>query len=358
MPVHLGEPYVIQPGDTLTGIAQEKLGRAGEWPRIYVHNNLDQIIDYGGGARLRDPDRIYAGDLIYLPRLGASAVTEMRCQSASGLLEPSAIYGRTLTEELALARLENVLKAEVNHISLPRRYMTPFGLIQTRLSVSCTFATRLGRPCAPKEILHKSLAIERKHKVETAVLSVFGSTKLEFGKDLSEPVKLTFAGKVSSRGTDGPTIKMTLKPDGSATGTLHLEALQGEHNGNPFVALDVTVELEARYLGGLPRGRPRPPSPPPAPVGLPRQWTSPQQQYVPVEPGFWQTHGKLVLAAGAAIALGIVVVCIAPYFPVVVGAAVVAARAFFHRAPVILRALWKTPRQAPTPVQRPAMGVL
>lgn len=49
--------YVVQPGDTLSGIAQSELGDANRWPQIWVLNR-DQI---------GDPDLIFAGQVLTLP---------------------------------------------------------------------------------------------------------------------------------------------------------------------------------------------------------------------------------------------------------------------------------------------------
>jgi len=61
--------YRIKPGDTLTAIAQAMLGSSREWPRIYAFNNMEGVLSRGG-ARISNPDKIRAGDTIFLPLLG------------------------------------------------------------------------------------------------------------------------------------------------------------------------------------------------------------------------------------------------------------------------------------------------
>jgi nucleoid-associated protein YgaU len=51
------QTYKVQPGDTLSGIAQEQLGDADRWPEIFVLNR----------AIIRDPDRIFPGQILMLP---------------------------------------------------------------------------------------------------------------------------------------------------------------------------------------------------------------------------------------------------------------------------------------------------
>ena len=49
--------YTVQPGDTLSGIAQAQLGDAGRWPEIFVLNR----------SSIRHPDRIFPGQVLTLP---------------------------------------------------------------------------------------------------------------------------------------------------------------------------------------------------------------------------------------------------------------------------------------------------
>jgi nucleoid-associated protein YgaU len=47
----------LQPGDTLSGIAQKELGEASRWPEIFALN----------GDVLTNPDVIVAGQVLQLP---------------------------------------------------------------------------------------------------------------------------------------------------------------------------------------------------------------------------------------------------------------------------------------------------
>jgi nucleoid-associated protein YgaU len=51
------ETYVVQPGDSLSKIAKEKLGDAARWPEIFELNK-DQI---------KDPNLIHVGQKLRLP---------------------------------------------------------------------------------------------------------------------------------------------------------------------------------------------------------------------------------------------------------------------------------------------------
>lgn len=51
------QTYTIQKGDTLSKIAKEKLGSAGEWKKLFDANR--DVIE--------DPDRIFPGQVIKIP---------------------------------------------------------------------------------------------------------------------------------------------------------------------------------------------------------------------------------------------------------------------------------------------------
>ena len=52
-----GASYTVQPGDTLSGIAEEQLGDATRWPEIFALNR--DVIS--------DPDQIFPGQALVLP---------------------------------------------------------------------------------------------------------------------------------------------------------------------------------------------------------------------------------------------------------------------------------------------------
>jgi len=65
----LGVTYLVKKGDTLWDIAEAELGSPWEWPRLYAFNNRDEVVR-SGVRRITDPDLIYAGETIRIPRIG------------------------------------------------------------------------------------------------------------------------------------------------------------------------------------------------------------------------------------------------------------------------------------------------
>jgi hypothetical protein len=70
----LGDRYVVQKGDNLWKIASVTLGGGKEWPRIWKYNNRREVTRMTGRA-VPDPDVIYVGQVLIIPRLAAIPVT-------------------------------------------------------------------------------------------------------------------------------------------------------------------------------------------------------------------------------------------------------------------------------------------
>lgn len=64
----LGERYVVKKGDCLWKIAAKRLGSGKQWPRIWWYNRRPEAIRITG-RDIPDPNLIYIGQLLLIPRL-------------------------------------------------------------------------------------------------------------------------------------------------------------------------------------------------------------------------------------------------------------------------------------------------
>jgi LysM repeat protein len=71
-----GSNYTVQPGDTLSGIAQQAYGDGNEWPKIYDANK--QVIG-------SNPNVIYPGQVLYIPAISPTPGSNYTVQSGDTL---------------------------------------------------------------------------------------------------------------------------------------------------------------------------------------------------------------------------------------------------------------------------------
>jgi hypothetical protein len=64
----LGDRYIVKQGDSLWRVAAKTLGGGKQWPRIWRYNNRPAVVRVTGRA-IPNPDRIYVGQVLLIPRL-------------------------------------------------------------------------------------------------------------------------------------------------------------------------------------------------------------------------------------------------------------------------------------------------
>jgi nucleoid-associated protein YgaU len=68
----LGDRYTVVHGDNLWKIAAKSLGGGKQWPRIWRYNNRPEVARVTGRG-IPNPDLIYVGQRLLIPRLRPSA---------------------------------------------------------------------------------------------------------------------------------------------------------------------------------------------------------------------------------------------------------------------------------------------
>jgi hypothetical protein len=70
----LGDRYTVVRGDSLWKIAAKTLGGGKQWPRIWRYNNRPAVVRITGRS-IPNPDLIYEGQLLLIPRLPTERMT-------------------------------------------------------------------------------------------------------------------------------------------------------------------------------------------------------------------------------------------------------------------------------------------
>lgn len=307
-----GERYIVQKGDNLWKIAAATLGRGKEWPRIWRYNNRREVVRVTG-RRINDPDRIYVGQLLLIPRLTtlpvarAAAGTESPPSGLRSAEDGMAGAARDLRVEptpapnpatpLAdqLRRLKTLLifRFKLGEHALPPQ---DIGTAVIELKMSGEVLLRTRETYSPSVLVSRedlevqisreanhafgTLVSEQKFTYDPSTKKVTLSSMLISQSNVPNSVAVAVGTEVSS-GSPIPKLKAEIK----------LPTLGGTISGFEYVAVDVSVALEIT---------PRPPTTTARDLRLespePVQVTSSQ----PVNP--W----VFVLGAGLVVGIGIV----------------------------------------------------
>lgn len=91
-PTESSDAYVVQPGDTLSAIAERELGDADAYPAIF---RASQATVQANGARLTDPDLLLPGWNLTIPGRGTQEAEAQRPDTSSETVPPEDVTSRT-----------------------------------------------------------------------------------------------------------------------------------------------------------------------------------------------------------------------------------------------------------------------
>ena len=282
--------YRIRPGDTLSGIAAAQLGSAREWPRLLAFNATADVLSRGG-ARITDPDRIRAGDTIYLPRLGPSTSARLGLAPRPPARDPGPVALAPLVPATAVPF--------AMAYDIERHLLTQHHLTHTaRVWVTCRFALARSDKVLLTHVMGKGYELTAATEARTAFGKLVSDTSVSF-----DPVTRRI-GVTNGLTTQGTLVQVPRtavgiefpRPGGMPVfrAEITYAELSGRIGLHHYVATNVTFVVEVE---------PRTPTLVPVPVPV----TSPR--YVPVPaPAFdfnrIDTRAVVTgLAVGAAVVL-------------------------------------------------------
>jgi hypothetical protein len=261
-----GERYIVNKGDNLWRIAAATLGRGKEWPRIWRYNNRPEVVRHTG-RRIPDPDRIYVGQLLMIPRLttlpvardpvavgepaglrpAESSVNAAAPQSLSKEPAPSAGTATTpLRDQLSRLKIPLIFRFRLGEHSWPpqdigtaviRVVMSGEVLLKTKESYSANVVVSGGdiEGQIARDANHAfgKLIAEQKFGFEPTTKKVTLSSMLISQSNVPNTVAMAIGTELSS---DSPLPKLKAE--------IKLPTLQGTISGFEYVAVDVSIALE------------------------------------------------------------------------------------------------------------------
>jgi LysM domain len=327
-----GDRYVVRKGDNLCRIAHATLGRAGEWPRIWKYNNRPEVVRITGRA-IPDPDLIYVGQLILIPRfvaeprarpsvtdqaidhlpvaleLGSSESPSTR-QSPRGRSVPEATGNETLAARLQRLRVPVAYKFELGALHWPVQNV---GAATVRVSMS-GHVLLVGKESYPANYVVSGGKLEG--QLSSAANHAFGKlvSKNTYTYEPSQKritMKSMLIAQSNTPNTPAAAVGVEVG-SGSAMPKLKAEIklprLDGQIGIFKYVAVDVTVALEvtpnpqAHKSMDSARGRAVPVETP-HPVAVPANVKSSASAGADAE----LLIGAGIIVTGSALALGTVI---------------------------------------------------
>lgn len=263
-----GDRYTVRRGDNLCRIAHATLGRAREWPRIWKYNNRPEVVRITGRS-IPNPDVLYLGQLILIPRFAAEPVARPSTTQQSFDHLPTAIeFGssdvpkagenarlrvvskspskETLSERLQRLRLPVAYKFELDPLQWP---VQNIGVATVRVSMSGDVLL-VGKESYPANMVVSGGKLEG--QLSTEANHAFGKLVNEntFSYEPGEKritMKSMLIAQSSTPNTPAAAVGIELD-SGSAMPKMRAEIklprLDGQIGIFKYAATDVTVALE------------------------------------------------------------------------------------------------------------------
>jgi len=266
----LGVPYVVKRGDTLWDIAERELGSPSEWPRLYAFNNRD-VVNRTGVRKIDNPDLIYEGEVIRLPRVQPRARVRPSSPPPLGSLRqspPSVDHKKPARLRDLLPKTEVPFALAYDLRDLPSAKAIGPGYT-ARLSLSGRLVIELGKRVTLTYVGNGALESSLKYQTDSVLNTLISDTSIKFDH---QSKRVSFSNAMISQSTIGGTPKTAIAVEiGSHTGMPVLKTeliwpeLKGSLRGDRFVATDFKVVLEIEPDRIAPGLRHQVPSPSPSP---------------------------------------------------------------------------------------------
>lgn len=256
--------YKVAKGDNLWKIAKTTLGSGSQWPRLWRYNNRKEVIS-ATGKGIKDPDLIYIGQVLIIPRApGSKLKSEGKEETPpQGLIDarehPSSSDNIPTPKEGVLAGLLKTASGLVSlAYELDIEYERDLGFAIVKLKVTGNIAVVSDHKIPYTYVINKG---EMQSKVESDIQHAFGKLTSETSamyNPLTREVKLTSSliSQSKQRGVPLTKVAVELSPGSSIPKLIaewNFQSMLGRIGGHSFAATEVKFAVEVTL-------RPPPPS--------------------------------------------------------------------------------------------------
>jgi hypothetical protein len=307
----LGDRYIVKQGDSLWRIAAKTLGGGKQWPRIWRYNNRPAVKRVTGRG-IPNPDLIYIGQTLLIPRLPSERIVPSETEALSSSHLPTA------SSSMATAPPNHALPTRSDRIDeLPHRRKLSDRLHQLRSPLSFKYRLDLRWPAqdvgtAVLEVrmtgdfvlmsqkkypaTYLTLKPEIEHQITSEANHAFGKLLSDnrFIYDAKEK-RLTYRSMLVSQSTT-PNIPATAlgvemssnSPIPKLRAEMRIPKLEGSYGGFLYTAIDNKLVVEITP-------KPQPPSPPRS------------DQLEPAKTPTMESQWARILGAGLVVSAGVLV---------------------------------------------------
>lgn len=196
----IGDRYMVEPGDCLWGIAQEKFGDGSHWVRIWRYNNRREVVGLTGKG-IPNPDLITPGQVLLIPRLPMESRLVMAKGSrpqvkpvssqgkearAGGSLASSSVKG-SLSAPLLTAKSPISIKYNLGDMKFPP-IVQPGMIMEIKMSGSIVVMSKKKYPAAYLTN-RRELEVQAVQQANQAFASLSSDTRLIYDEGMK---KLTY----------------------------------------------------------------------------------------------------------------------------------------------------------------------
>lgn len=233
----INQRYVVKKGDCLWDISERYLGSPWEWHRIFSLNNRQSIVRLTGRG-IANPDRIYPGQILYLP-ISPLTPPPPKPPKATGAKRPAVLKDqvRNISVPVVMAYKLDELPLMVYEDALVKATIKLYGKVTIRLAHKTPLV----------QVTNRGLEMVHAERVESVIGQMFSETKVKLDYDNKITYECNMVSRSTTPGAPNTAIGLVVTSDSPTPklrGQIRFPKLSGYLGGNFYTAVNVKVVID------------------------------------------------------------------------------------------------------------------